>query len=1052
MRDNPDGLVLGSYDHVLTAAIQQLIGVAGKDTTACLEPLDVGDSHVFLARYLEKVISIVLESVPSKERLQEQVRLANRIIDQLREGTSDERMEAAKVVASAQRLTAILKLGLGHIRPDTPLSADCLLTGTSLDPSLLSQLRKEILTADRIDILCSFIKWGGIRVLGDELRGFANREGVSLRVITTSYMGATDYKAVEFLRALPNTTIKVSYDTQRTRLHAKAYMIHRDTGFGSAYVGSANLSEAAMTDGLEWVVKISQYESPHLWEKVQGTFETYWNDAEFVTFVEAERARLQKALQEESGAGQQQDNDAVFFDLRPHEFQREVLDAIAAERAREKHRHLVVAATGTGKTMIAAFDYRAYATAWRQGGKPGMPRLLFVVHREEILRQSLNTFRAVLRDRNFGDLMVGGVDPEAQEALFVSIQTYNSKQLAERYAQDHFDYVVIDEFHRAAAPWYQSLLGYIRPCELLGLTATPERADGLDVLAYFGDQATAEIRLPDAINRKMLCPFHYFCITDDASASLSSLQWSRGGYRTADLGQIYTGNDVRAKLIIDKACDILLDVRKAMGLGFCVSIEHAKYMAAQFNLAGIRSEALHAQSEDTTRRTIQTRLRRGEINFIFVVDLYNEGVDIPEVDTVLFLRPTESLTVFLQQLGRGLRLSDGKDCLTVLDFVAPAHRSYRFDLKFKALLSRQPHNLAREVEQGFPHVPAGCAVHLERVAQQYILENISRQLSQRRDRLVEQLRTFEEDTGKAPTLARFLDHFQLSTDDIYRRATTWSRLKVDSGLIGDFADPDEKLLQTGFRRIQHVDDADWIRWMRSVIDANNEHWAEEVGRDILSMRRALMMHVSIWGKGASAASERESVERLRRNTILCEELGELLSLRLASIRSVAPVLGLPFDCPMRLHCRYTRPEILAALGISTVEHQREVGEGVFFLRETQTDLLFVTLDKTEADYSPSTMYREYAINETLFQWQSQNATSEQSPTGKRYIYQRANGNTILLFVRQEKRENGLVQPYAFLGPVDYQSHHGSQPMTVIWRLRYPMPARLLRVTARLAIG
>ncbi|HQR09372.1 MAG TPA: DEAD/DEAH box helicase family protein, partial [Gemmatales bacterium] len=473
MQEQPNVLEYGSYDHVLTDAIQQLIVAAGDDTTVQLTPLDDGDSHAFLSRYLEKIISIVLEEVTSHERLQEQIKLCNKIIDQLHDGTSDEQLKIARVVASAQRLTAVLKFGRSAVSPDTPFSADCLLTGTSLDPSLLSQLRKEILTADRIDILCSFIKWGGIRVLGDELRAFASREGVSLRVITTSYMGATDLKAVEFLRALPNTRIKVSYDTQRTRLHAKAYMIHRNTNFGSAYIGSANLSEAALTDGLEWVVKISQYESPHLWEKVKGTFETYWNDSEFVTYEEAERDRLHKALQKESGTDSNDTNDGVFFDLRPHEYQREVLDAIAAEREREKHRHLVVAATGTGKTMIAAFDYRAYAALTRQQGKNAMPRLLFVVHREEILRQSLNRFRAVLRDRNFGDLIVGGREPESHDALFVSIQSYNSKQLSQRYAPDYFDYVVIDEFHRAAAPWYQELLGHIRPAELLGLTATP---------------------------------------------------------------------------------------------------------------------------------------------------------------------------------------------------------------------------------------------------------------------------------------------------------------------------------------------------------------------------------------------------------------------------------------------------------------------------------------------------------------------------------------------------------------------------------------------------
>jgi hypothetical protein len=306
-----------------------------------------------------------------------------------------------------------------------------------------------------------------------------------------------------------------------------------------------------------------------------------------------------------------------------------------------------------------------------RSARPGgpRPRLLFIAHREELFQQSLLAFRADLRDPNFGDLLVSGRRPESDEHLFVSIQSYNSKRLAEQFAPDHFAYVVVDEFHHAAAPSYERLLAHLCPRVLLGLTATPERSDSLDILGHFGGHMSAQIRLPDAINRKLLCPFQYFGVTD--AVDLRGLQWQRGGYRTEDLNHLYTGNDQRAGLVLDRVRQILLDPLRARGLGFCVSVAHAASMAAKFNQHGIPADCLSGESDRGHRAEVQGRLRRREINFLFVVDLYNEGVDIPEVDTVLFLRPTESLTVFLQQLGRGLRLDDGKDCLPALEQCAP---------------------------------------------------------------------------------------------------------------------------------------------------------------------------------------------------------------------------------------------------------------------------------------------------------------------------------------------------------------------------------------------
>jgi superfamily II DNA or RNA helicase len=624
----------GLYEQLLSSGLQRFLECIPADGYAVtIAEVDGAERAGVLSEAFARVLRGALRDAYSEGNPDRQLRFYNSLVEHLQTITGDASLNAVVADPPVRQLRLIWdKDRLKPARPDSPLTAGTLLTGTRLDPSLVSQIRKELETADAVDILCSFIKWGGIRVLEEELKAFTARANASLRIITTSYLGATDLKAVEFLRALPNTKVRVSYDTHRTRLHAKAYILRRNSGFGSAYIGSANLSKAALTDGLEWTVKVSQYEQSYLWEKAVATFETYWNDSEFEQYEAGDRDRLDLALANERGGPTSEIEPVAYFDLNPFPFQQEILDKLEAERdLQHRDRHLVVAATGTGKTMIAAFDYRRWARTNARDGR--RPTLLFVAHREEILRQSLSRFRAVLRDNNFGDLLVGGFEAQQHDHLFVSIQSYNSREFWRR-ANDQYEYVIVDEFHHAAAVSYERMLSHVRPKVLLGLTATPERTDGLDVRAFFGGHVTAEIRLPDAINRKLLSPFQYFGITDDDSANLSGLSWSRGGYRTDDLDQIFTGNDIRAKLVIEKTSQTVLSVRKCRGLGFCVSIAHAEFMARRFRDAGIPAESLSADSPDQHRRGVQARLVRREINFIFVVDLYNEGVDIPEVDDV----------------------------------------------------------------------------------------------------------------------------------------------------------------------------------------------------------------------------------------------------------------------------------------------------------------------------------------------------------------------------------------------------------------------------------
>ena len=1029
----------GIYEELISRSLSKAIeDTKNQNSDVTTRKIDPGESHQIIAQYVQRILSRSLADINAEDHID----LYNDLLEIIQRYNARYN-KSDMLLSPAERLLEVHDpMLLIHPRPDTPLSFGCLLTATSSDPSLVSQLQQEMLSADSVDILCSFIKWSGIRILRDELEEFTRQKHACLRVITTSYLGATDFKAIEFLQSLPNTYLWVSYDTKRTRLHAKAYMFHRKSGFGTAYVGSSNLSNPALTSGLEWNVKISQYESEHLWNKICATFETYRNDREFAIYDKSQKGRLKHALNmERTGKDTDDNGDITLFDITAYPFQQEILDKLEADRKLHKrYRNLVVAATGTGKTVIAAFDYKRSAKEHK--------RFLFVAHREEILKQSRGIFRTILRNQNFGELLVGNHEPNHFEQLFISIQSFNAKHLWDNIPPDFYDFIVVDEFHHAAATSYQQLLNHFQPKVLLGLTATPERSDGLDIVKYFDNHITAEIRLPDAINRKLLCPFQYFGITDDTSIDLRNLTWSRGGYNQKELDNVFTGNDARAQLVIRKVRETLLDVYHARGLCFCVSQNHATFMAKKLNDAGIHADVLTAESSREKRNTVQRRLVERKINFICVVDLYNEGIDIPEIDTVLFLRPTESLIVFLQQLGRGLRLYDDKECLTVLDFVGQAHQRFNYEQRFRALTGKTSRRISKEIKGGFPHLPSGCVIKFEKYAQKYVLDNIKQNLLNiTRFRFVQRIATFQNDTGCKLTLPAFLDYYGLGLDAVYKRGS-WSRLCAEAGVKPDFLDPDEKRLSKGLRRIIHYDCAPQLEQLLNILSGN----LGTIDKlDIEDKRLLTMLTLSIWGQNLRFKNLSEGLNALHDNPVLYNELLELMKYLYERTDTIVHRPNLPFVCPLYVHARYTRDEILSAFGHWTVSHQPGMREGVKYLHAINTDLFLITLNKTDKDYSPTTMYEDYAISEDLFHWQSQSTTSEKSPTGQRYINHEVRGSTVLLFVREDKKNNNLNMPYYFLGPATYVNHDGSRPMNIIWRLKYPMPGKLIKTTERLAI-
>lgn len=1049
----PPGLYEQIINNALTSELAEI-----PEARKAVAPIDKAEASKVLAQYLADVVQKGLDNVlDSGGDISAQIELTNQIVDLIQNTTKEADFAALGVDQRAEQLLALLReadprLAVGKTaadlsRPESSIARSSLFTGATHEPQLYAELKKEIASADRIDMLVSFIKWSGLRLLMDELREFTQNGG-ELRIITTSYMGATDVKAIEELRKLPNTQIKVSYNTKMTRLHAKAYIFYRNTGFTTAYVGSSNLSNVALTSGLEWNTKVTKRDLPETIDKITATFEYYWNDREFEYYDEGQKERLARALKAEKYFDT--NNAEVYtMDITPYSYQQEILDKLEAERKiRGYTRNLVVAATGTGKTVISALDYKRFRKQ-----NPGKPcRLLFVAHREEILKQSLYTFRAVLKDANFGEMFVGNYRPESIDNLFISIQTFNAQDFTAKTAPEFYDYIIVDEFHHAAAPTYQKLLAYYQPCTLLGLTATPERMDGKSVLPYFNNRIAAEIRLPEAIDRKLLCPFQYFGVTD--TVDLDTLKWSAGGYDKNELSRVYTLSGAmatrRADHVVSSLLKYVTDINDVKGLGFCVTVDHAEFMCRYFNDHSIPSMFLTGQSPDEERKTAKQRLVIGEVRFIFVVDIYNEGVDIPEVNTVLFLRPTESLTVFLQQLGRGLRLAEDKECLTVLDFIGQANRKYNFEDKFAALLSNTTQSISREVKDGFGSVPKGCYIQLEKKAAQYILDNIRASCGNTAG-LVSRAASFTEDSGLELTLANFLDYYHLDPRTIYK-FSSFSRICARADVIEDFTEPLEDTLTKAFARLAVIDSRRWISFLLDILPRlDNIDFAALTDTEKRMMQ---MFYITVWSKAVddwNSIEVLDNLSTLANSTVLLDELMSLLQYRFGQIDFIDEPVDLGFDCPLDLHCTYTRDQLLVAMDFMK---PATVREGVKWLPDKQLDVFFVTLNKADKDYSPTTMYNDYSINESLFHWQSQSTTAEDSPTGQRYIHHAERGSKVLLFVREFKsdRVTGGAEAYTYLGTASYVKHEGSRPMNITWHLDCPIPAKFLKKTNKLVVG
>ena len=1049
----PDGL----YDLLLTEGLARSLAEL-TPSRADVSPLKGGATE-FLTDAITRQLGALLDDLPGEDadKVKAQLELVNGLLVMLRQrlvggvgevGTGPS-ADVIDLIASPLRvLRAVQRDQQFPASPEIGLGVPWLFTAGKGSPSLLQEIRRELASSDQVDILVSFITVSGVRKLQDVLQqitamgaqptGQAPRK-TRLRILTTTYTGATEARALDELARLPGCEVRVSLDGRRTRLHAKAWLFQRKSGFGSAYVGSANLSGAALTGGLEWTVKLTQRAQEALFARAVAHFETLWADSEFQRYdpdnVEHRQA-LAAALGRESFGGEP--STAIsFFDLQPKTYQQEMLEQLANERAHGRTRNLLVAATGTGKTVVAAFDYRN--TCRSEGGHP---RLLFVAHREEILRQALRTYREVLRAPDFGELLTGSHQPERWDHLFATIDSLTSRNLVATVGADHWHTVVVDECHRLAADRFDTFAKAVRPSVLLGLTATPERSDGQPIAQYFDARPdgspAVELRLWHALDLQLLAPFEYYAC-DDAT-DFSEVPWDRPGEREA-VDNLVTGNDVRARLVINEWRRLASDARQSRAIVFCVSVAHAEFMTDWLNRAGLPAACVVGTTASEERRRAPQRLLSGELCALVTVDLYNEGIDLPMVDTLLLLRPTQSPVLFQQQIGRGLRLAPPKkeSCL-VLDFVGQHRTEFRFDRLLSSLTGLSRRELTDGVENGFGSLPPGCHIHLQRQTREQVLQGLRALISQNWRRLKTELQTYAALRGRSTVqLADFLHDQALELEDVYRAGTGqgrsgWTALKRDAGLMVAEPGPEEDYFSRRFGDLLHVDDPRRLDVMAAV---GTRHKDSQVPTAEEALR-VQMLAYQIDGRHEQAGGHEAFMARVAQHPAIAAELVELsASLQARSTLGAHPVPGLE-DTPLCLHAAYGAREILTAVGWLTASRRVPFQAGTLSLLSRKTELLFVTLDKSEG-YHDRIAYHDYAISAERFHWQSQNSAGPDTPGGRRYLESATNGWQFQLFVRPRKGE-----AYRACGPVALESAEGDRPMNIIWKMHTPLPARLFR--------
>ncbi len=927
------------------------------------------------------------------------------------------------------------------------------------ETTVYEEIRTSLESCVSFNFNVAFMSYSGLQLflsIFDDL----NNKNVAGKIITSTYLNFSDPKAMRKLLDFNNIELRVYTDVEKRAYHSKAYLFEYPDHY-KVIIGSSNLTAKALKSNIEWNVKtVSKHNDPFI-VKVLSEFKSHWDAIDEITpefldnytkFIHELKPLIeqQKALSFPMDYhNRKKERKEISFDqlsrIKPNIMQQRAMRELERTRKGGSNKSLIIAATGTGKTYLAAFDVKQV--------KPR--RVLFVVHREIILKQAMDAFKNILGQEIDCGFLTGNVrDLEARYLFATNLSLQNHLQ---EFKRNEFDYIIIDEAHHATGNTYQSILNYLKPKFLLGMTATPERVDSGDIFSLFDNQVAIEIRLHEAMQEALVVPFHYFGITDI----------------TVDLKNIDLANldEIAKRLKVNKRVDFIIDrVRfyghdgnKTKGIGFCVTIDHARYMAEEFNKKGIYSTYLSASSSESERLIAVQNLEDSNhpLKFIFVVDLFNEGVDIPSINLVLMLRPTNSPIIFIQQLGRGLRIYEDKEYLTVLDFIGNHNKAFLIAIALKGSRYYDKDSIRVAVAKDFNNIPGNTFIQMDRIAKEKILKQLELENFSTLKYLKEEYLAFKGARNGlipyhlmdylvdgAPNPMKFIRYDKSYMRYLFRmenlsqlnyklhRSNYVYMLEYLSAML-PLRRPYEFLILRKMMQ-SHVCSVDAIyNFLNNQVPNTTRddmlHALECLNLQYLDKSQKNKIFAIIQTNNDQVQLSNEMAEILQ-DDICREYIADLISFGLYQYFSVfkETYYGLPF---LKLYEQYSMQD-LALLSNYRKKHSSYRGSGLIVSGNDY--FLFVDLHKNE-DIKSTINYKDRFIDRETFQWESPNKTRQKSERGQNIIFNKNRGINLHLFIRKCKKIDRITLPYIYVGKMDTFYYENETPIMIHAHLENRIP-------------
>ena len=901
--------------------------------------------------------------------------------------------------------------------------------------NFFTYLKEELENCNSFYFIVSFIKFSGIQLLISTLDELEKR-GIKGKIVTSVYLNITDPKALSKLLEYKNLEIKI-YNNSRESFHTKAYLFSREK-HSSCIIGSSNLSQSALYSGEEWNVRLVKDDYLDIFDQSFTQFQKIWDSNEAVN--------LSTEFINKYDEFRKNNNNIETFDFRnlnqsenlfvPNKMQEDILEKLTLTKKFGNKKGLVVAATGTGKTYLAAMDI-----------KNSEPKsVLFIAHREELINNAFNVFSKIL-SLNVEEcgFLSGNEKTFDKKFIFSTIQSLHRN--LEKFSSDSFEYIVVDEFHHSKANTYESVINYFKPDFLLGLTATPERMDGKDILELCEYNLVGEMGLREALEYDLLAPFHYFGI-DDETIDYDEIPYNNGKYDEEILTDRLNILK-RVDFIDNKIKKIGYDGEKIMGIAFCTNIEHAKFMERELKEKGYNTSSIVAMDNQPKRKKILDDFQNVEIEILCVVDIFNEGIDIPNVNLLLFLRPTMSSTIFIQQLGRGLRKIKGKDFVTILDFMGNHKKEYLISKAFSENKNSDKQVMIYEVKNQFSNIPGASYIELDRICQNRIISKIESYNSFNKENIINEYLDFKNGLDREITAIDFLENIELFMRIKDKFGSFYKAQKIIEKLSIKLTDIEESLLELVEKNLNlkypyeiiiiQILVEKGVVFLSDIYDRFEFIFSENINKAIQeSLVLRAMQELSEY-EGIDFEDKRVIFNA--KNAVFSDEfknrLNGLIELGILNFKREISIKEFNENILVK-YKKYSRIELQILLNSSAQKGSWRAGYSVSY----NHICLFITLNKSLVT-KEELRYDNYFHRQDIVQWISQSKTSHDSKIGQMYLNHEKMEMKVHIFIRKDPvLENGAASAFTYLGESDYHSSHGDKPMYILWKLRNKIPDHL----------